>query len=120
MFGLEVSFKVNERQVRFDAFVQALSSFLIENVTAELRKQTALAPQPALHVEPVRLNRVSKPEPLLVRVSETANLIGVKPSTLRAWILARKIHFVRVGRRVMIPRQTINKVCTEGLASSSK
>jgi len=120
MFGLEVSFKVNERQVRFEAFVQALSSFLVENVTAELRKRTALIPQPALHVEPVRLNRTSKPEPLLMSVSETAHLIGVKPSTLRAWILARKIHFVRVGRRVMIPRETINKICAEGLASRGR
>jgi excisionase family DNA binding protein len=120
MFGLEVSFKVNEHQVRFEAFVQAFSSFLVENITAELRKHIALVSQPALHVEPVPLNRVSKPEPLLVSVSETASLIGVKPSTLRAWILARKIHFVRVGRRVMIPRETINKVCAEGLASRER
>lgn len=38
--------------------------------------------------------------PRLMNTKEAATLIAVKPSTLRAWVLARKIPFVRVGRLV--------------------
>jgi excisionase family DNA binding protein len=43
----------------------------------------------------------------LLKVNEAAEMLGLKPSTLRAWILRRKIEFVRVGRAVRIPAVAI-------------
>ncbi len=45
----------------------------------------------------------------LLNVNEAAQLLGLKPATLRAWILLRKIEFVRVGRAVRIPAVAISR-----------
>lgn len=45
----------------------------------------------------------------LLNVNEVAHLLGLKPATLRAWILLRKIEFVRVGRAVRIPRKSVDE-----------
>jgi excisionase family DNA binding protein len=45
----------------------------------------------------------------LLNVNEAAHLLGLKPATLRAWILLRKIEFVRVGRAVRIPALAIRQ-----------
>lgn len=45
----------------------------------------------------------------LLTIPEAASLLRLKPSTLRAWILRRKIAFCKVGRLVRIPRQVIEQ-----------
>jgi excisionase family DNA binding protein len=49
----------------------------------------------------------------LLNVNEAAQLLGLKPATLRAWILRRKIEFVRVGRAIRIPRRAIEEFIQE-------
>lgn len=50
----------------------------------------------------------------LLRVEEAAELLNVKPSTVRAWLLRRKLPHVKVGRRaVRIPREALVKLITE-------
>jgi excisionase family DNA binding protein len=41
-------------------------------------------------------------------VPEAADLLALKPATIRAWILLRKIEFVRVGRAIRIPARVIS------------
>jgi excisionase family DNA binding protein len=43
----------------------------------------------------------------MLNVNEAAQLLGLKPATLRAWILHRKIDFVRVGRAIRIPSKAV-------------
>jgi excisionase family DNA binding protein len=44
----------------------------------------------------------------LLTVEETAELLGVKPSTVRAWIHRReKLEVVKVGRAVRIPAESL-------------
>lgn len=44
----------------------------------------------------------------LLTVAQAADLLGLKPSTIRAWILRRKhLAFVRCGRAVRIPAQAV-------------
>jgi excisionase family DNA binding protein len=43
----------------------------------------------------------------LVNVMEAAELLRLKPSTLRAWVLQRRIPFVRLGRRVLFRRSDL-------------
>jgi excisionase family DNA binding protein len=44
---------------------------------------------------------------VLLNVLETAELLGIKPSTVRAWLLRRKLPCVHVGRAVRIPAEAI-------------
>jgi excisionase family DNA binding protein len=51
----------------------------------------------------------------LLRVSEAAELLAVRESTVRAWLLNRRIGRIRVGRRsVLIPMTEINRLIQEG------
>lgn len=45
-----------------------------------------------------------KYETQLLDISETAELLRLKESTIRSWILKRRIPFVRLGRRVFVRR----------------
>lgn len=50
----------------------------------------------------------------LLRVEEAAELLNVKPSTIRAWLLRRKLPKVRVGARsIRIPRDFLEKMVVE-------
>lgn len=41
---------------------------------------------------------------LLLTVTEAADILRLKPSTVRAWVLHRKIAYVKLGGRVFIRR----------------
>lgn len=43
----------------------------------------------------------------LLTVIEAAESLALKPSTVRAWLLRRKLPCVRVGRCVRVPAQAI-------------
>jgi excisionase family DNA binding protein len=98
---------VNDREVSLERFATLL---LKETVRQAIRDA-----MPELS----RVEDVSSRSPLpqmpqatarVVSVEETARTLGLKPSTIRAWILARKITSVRLGRRVMIPKQAIDEL----------
>jgi excisionase family DNA binding protein len=44
----------------------------------------------------------------LLNVTEAANRLRLKPSTIRAWILNRRIQYVKLGGRVFIRKQDID------------
>lgn len=52
--------------------------------------------------------------PELNDVSVTAKFLGIKESTIRAWVHFRRIEFVRIGRRVKIPGAEIQRIVDEG------
>ena len=50
----------------------------------------------------------------LLSVQETAERLGLKPATIRAWLLRRKnLPFVRCGRAVRVPLEAIEQFITE-------
>lgn len=50
----------------------------------------------------------------LLTVNETAEQLGVKPSTIRSWILKRqKLEVVKVGRLVRITERSIEKLIND-------
>lgn len=51
----------------------------------------------------------------LLTLAETAELLKIKPSTLRAWILRRKLPYCKVGRLVRIRRADLDKVIEDSL-----
>jgi excisionase family DNA binding protein len=52
--------------------------------------------------------------PELNDVSVTSKILGIKESTIRAWVHFRRIEFVRIGRRVKIPGAEIQRIIDEG------
>jgi excisionase family DNA binding protein len=55
------------------------------------------------------------PESGLLTVAEAAALLRLKPSTLRAWILRRRLPYCKVGRRVV----RIRRADVEALIAAS-
>lgn len=50
----------------------------------------------------------------LLSVQETAERLGLKPATIRAWQLRRKnLPFVRCGRAIRIPLEAVEKFIAE-------
>jgi excisionase family DNA binding protein len=43
----------------------------------------------------------------LLNVQETADQLGLKPATVRAWLLRRKLPRVHCGRAVRIPAEAV-------------
>jgi excisionase family DNA binding protein len=59
------------------------------------------------------------PERQLLTTAQVAERLSLKESTIRAWLLARRISHVRVGRRaVRIPASEVERVITEGTIST--
>jgi excisionase family DNA binding protein len=51
----------------------------------------------------------------MLRVSEAAEELGLRQTTLRDWLLKRKIGYVKVGSRaVRVPRTEVDRVISEG------
>ena len=51
----------------------------------------------------------------LYSVEEAAHIIGLNPRTLRGLEYAGRIHAVRIGKRVMFPRATLETIISEGV-----
>jgi excisionase family DNA binding protein len=51
----------------------------------------------------------------LLTVEEAANALRLQESTIRAWILQRKIPFVRLGRRVFVRQADCDQLISGGL-----
>lgn len=55
------------------------------------------------------------PKPLAVGVNEAAKMLGVSPFTIRNYIASGRLRAVRVGRRVLVPMEVLEKVMVEGV-----
>jgi excisionase family DNA binding protein len=54
-------------------------------------------------------------EKVMLSVAEAAQNLGLRPTTIRAWLLRRKIACVRLSARcVRIPRAEIERVIRDG------
>ena len=61
-----------------------------------------------------------KYEPQLLDISETAELLRLKESTIRSWILKRKIPFVRLGRRVFVRRADCDRLIEQSIVAPAE
>jgi excisionase family DNA binding protein len=45
----------------------------------------------------------------LLKITEVATLVRVRPRTVRAWLAQRKIGYIKAGRGVRIPRAELTR-----------
>jgi excisionase family DNA binding protein len=50
----------------------------------------------------------------LLTVAQFAELLGLKESTIRAWIARRRIGIVRLGRAIRLPLEEADRLVAEG------
>jgi excisionase family DNA binding protein len=55
----------------------------------------------------------------LLTVNETAGMLRLQASTIRAWILNRRIPFVRLGRRVFVRRSDCEQLITANVVPAA-
>ncbi len=55
---------------------------------------------------------------LLLSVEQAADYIGVRPGTLRNWLSARRIAYVKVGRLTRVSSDTLNRFIAEHTVTS--
>jgi excisionase family DNA binding protein len=60
------------------------------------------------------------PESGLLMIAEAAALLRLKPSTLRAWILRRKLPYCKIGRLVRIRRCDVDALLAASLVPASE
>lgn len=50
----------------------------------------------------------------LLTVAQVAEILGLKESTIRAWIARRRIGIVRLGRAIRVPVEETSRLIAEG------
>ncbi|MBZ5721957.1 MAG: helix-turn-helix domain-containing protein [Acidobacteriia bacterium] len=115
MFSVQVKFKVGDREVPLERF----AALFFKEVLRLTQEETRPKPTPELHkpvvVPPAIHGQARKElEPRAVGLAEASRLLGVSQHTVRKHVRQQIIPSVRIGRRVLIPMQTINDLTMKG------
>jgi excisionase family DNA binding protein len=51
----------------------------------------------------------------LLSIEEAASALGLKPVTVRQWAASRRIARVKLGRRVLIPADSVERLIEQNL-----
>jgi len=112
MFSMELVFKIAGREVDLDRFVGELLTRSLETVRSDIR---ALR----VHEAPALQRSMSRPgthqPPRAVGIDGAAELLSLSKHTIRKYVAEGKLRSVRVGRRILIPIDTLEQVLQEGL-----
>ncbi len=55
----------------------------------------------------------------LLTVLETASLLRLRPSTIRKWLLEKKLSYVKLGRRVFLRRADLQTLLEESIVPAT-
>jgi excisionase family DNA binding protein len=53
---------------------------------------------------------LNTPEPARLSIQEAADYLGVRPETVRTWIMRRAIPYYKIGKRVLILRSDLDRI----------
>lgn len=117
----ELTFSV-DLKLQMDGKDVPLKKFAFEFLTDAMRSVIAQAPAqiPALTRQTANLGVSTSSErrdlsPKLLSITEAARLLGLRPPTIRRYVAVRKISSVRIGRRVLIPTEAIDRLISHGM-----
>jgi excisionase family DNA binding protein len=76
-------------------------------------------------MEPKTLKPESFPEPLeavepLLDVPEAADFLHLKASTVRSWLLKKRLPYVKLGRKVFLRRCDLRELITNSLVPAKQ
>ena len=110
MFDIKLKFKINDREVPCHAFIDALKLELTEDLKDALQQQKPAAPSPqVLRQQSAALERRA------YSVGETAELLRVSKATIGRRIREGKIRAIRVGSRVLVPSDSIQRLLQDAV-----
>lgn len=118
MFDVQVRFLVGGRPVPLNAFVDSLAAHIADQVRSKIKDLPQERPAIVKHQwreRPDSERRGSKP--LAVGISEAGKLLGLSPWTIRRYISNGRLQAVRVGKRVLVSMEVLEKVIVEGVPS---
>jgi excisionase family DNA binding protein len=108
MFEIELRYKINGREVRCDQFVDAIKMQVTETIRNAIQLQMSTPP-----------TRQSVPQQNIPAerraygLDEAAKLLSVSKATISRRIREGKIRAIRVGSRVLLPSESIQKILQE-------
>jgi excisionase family DNA binding protein len=113
MFDIQVQLLVARRPVTFNGFVDSILAEIVRRVGAEMQNlsQVRLA-EIAL---PAREENRKGIRPLAVSVDDAAKMLGVSSCTLRRRVADGEIRTIRLGRRVLVPMDVMERVMAAGM-----
>jgi excisionase family DNA binding protein len=56
----------------------------------------------------------------LLTINQTADRLGLRPATIRAWIWRREIDYVKLGRSVRVREEVIQALVEDGTVPALK
>jgi len=56
----------------------------------------------------------------LLTVGEAADFLRLRPATIRAWLLKRRLTYVKIGRRVFVRKTDLSAAIQEGIVPAQK
>jgi excisionase family DNA binding protein len=122
MFNIEVKFTANNREVSLERFSTLFLQEAVRGVLDDVMPKPLLGASRSAPFSPLRHipEAKSHTKPRVISVGEAARVLGLRPSTIRAWIGLRKIISVHLERRVMIPTEDIDDLLEGGLTPARK
>ena len=112
MFSVQIKCAVNGREVSLERFATQFFEETMRRLIDEALPKLARVEDRSPYASPLPPKPQIKPR--VVSVDEAARTLGLKSSTIRAWIGARKIGSDHLGRRVMIPMEVIDDLLAKG------
>jgi excisionase family DNA binding protein len=108
MFEIELKYKINGREVRCDQFVDAIKTQLTEAIKDAIQQQRSAEPSPQSSPQ-----MKIPAERHAYGLDEASKLLSVSKATISRRIREGKIRAIRVGSRVLLPSESIQKILQE-------
>jgi excisionase family DNA binding protein len=107
MLSIELIVKSNGNVIPLDRLIDMVADRVAESLKAATQQPVPIVPR-----EDTFLHEQSK---RAYGLKETAKMLGVSEGSLRRWASMGRIPSVRLGSRVLISRQTIEKILRGGV-----
>jgi excisionase family DNA binding protein len=111
MVTIELRLISKGRELSFDELADAIADRFASRLSREIRQLAQAGPNPPTTPVPPTAN----PEPKAVSVREAARLLSVSAGAVRRFVAAGRLRAVQVGRRVLVPMETIHEALREGI-----
>jgi excisionase family DNA binding protein len=112
MLRVEIRLLMQGREVSVDSFVEAI----VREVRASVREEIGRTFPKHEQQGSVSFRRV---DPAMARqavsIREAARLLSISPRTVDKYVALKVIRTVRVGRRVLVPMESVSEVASRGI-----